>query len=302
MKDIDYISKNSEIEKRAAARLEIQEVFRNGKNFQNTINFLTKQSFLHYKSIIDLISYQKDDLYPIGYIMLNKSNAIVGFVGSWFSKRKIENQECTFCNIHSWIVEQEYRIYSFYLISLLNKKDINLTAYTPVESLKGLLEKYGFKKKEIIYKVIFNLGLFKFLKKEYEIIEDKKDIENKLSKTSLDIHNLYNNKVYKSFLIRNINEEDELFVIGCVLRKKGLKIFNLFYISNIDYFQKHYNEILNTISKRLNVYFFSEYDLGNEKNFFPDKIILSKSKKKTIYLKTKNEISNLELLNSDLII
>ena len=106
MKDIDYISKNSELEKRASARLEIQEVFRNGKNFQNTINFLTKQSFLHYKSIIDLISYQKDDLYPIGYIMLNKSNAIVGFVGSWISKRKIENKECTFCNIHYWIVEQ----------------------------------------------------------------------------------------------------------------------------------------------------------------------------------------------------
>ena len=144
MKEINHILKKTDLEKRASERFKIEEVFKNGKNYNNATNFLRQQNFLPYQNIENLISFQKDEQYPIGYVMINKSNIVVGFVGTWFSKRKVKGYENIFCNIHSWIVQEEYRLYSFYLISLLNKKNINLTALTPVESLKGLLLKLGF--------------------------------------------------------------------------------------------------------------------------------------------------------------
>jgi len=302
LKEIDYILKKSDLEKRASERLKIEEVFKNGKNYNSTINFLRKQNFLPYQNIEDLISFQKDEQYPIGYMMVNRSNITVGFVGTWFSKRRIKGHENIFCNIHSWIVQQEYRLYSFYLISFLSKKNINLTALTPVESLKGLLVKFGFEKKEIFYKLILNVKLSKFSKKNYEIIKDKKDIERRLDKVNLDIYNFYSNKVYKNFLIKNIKEEKDIFAVGCLLRKKGLKIFNFFYVSDKNYFRKNWDTITNIISSELSVYFFSEYVLGDNENIFPDKIFLSKIKKKEIYVKSKNELCNLDLLNSDLVI
>ena len=302
MKEIDYILKKSDLEKRASERVKIEEVFKNGKNYNTTINFLRKQHFLPHQNIQDLISFQKDEQYPIGYIMVNRSNIVVGFVGTWFSKRRINSRENIFCNIHSWIVEQEYRLYSFYLISLLDKKNIDLNALTPLESLKGLLLKFGFKKREIFYKIILNIKFFKFSKKNYEIIKDKDDIEKRLDKINLDIYNFYSNKIYKNFLIKNTKEKKDIFVVGCLLRKKGLKIFNFFYVSDKDYFRKNWDIIANIVSNELNVYFFSEYILKDNQNIFPDKIFLSKIKKKEIYVKSKNEICNLDLLNSDLVI
>ena len=302
MRKIDHTFKISDLDKRASKKLSIEEVFKYGKNYDSAINFLKKQIFLPYQNIENLISFQKNEKYPIGYMMLNRNNAVVGFVGTWFSERKIKGYENIFCNIHSWIVQQEYRLYSFYLISLLNKKNINLTAFTPVESLKGLLLKFGFGKKEIFYKIILNIKLFKSSKKNYEIIKDKKDIERRLDKINLDIYNFYSNKVYKNFLIKNIKEEKDIFAVGCLLKKKGLKIFNFFYVSDKNYFRKNWDTITNIISSELSVYFFSEYVLGDNENIFPDKIFLSKNKKKEIYVKSKNELCNLDLLNSDLII
>ena len=301
MRKIDHTFKISDLEKKASKKLTIEEVFKYGKNYDSAINFLRKQNLLPYQNIENLISFQKNEKYPIGYMMLNRNNAVVGFVGTWFSERKIKDYASVFCNIHSWIVQQEYRLYSFYLISLLNKKNINLTAFTPVESLKGLLLKFGFEKKEISYKIILNLKLFKF-NKNYKIIKNKEDIEKRLNKINLNIYNFYSNKVYKNFLIKDIKEEKDIFITGCLLRKKSFQIFNFFYVSDKNYFKKNWDKIADVISNELNIYFFSEYILADNENIFPDKIFFSKIKKKEIYFKSENELCNLDLLNSDLVI
>jgi hypothetical protein len=301
LRKIYHTFKISDLEKKASKKLSIEEVFKYGKNYDSAINFLRKQNLLPYQNIENLISFQKNEKYPIGYMMLNRNNAVVGFVGTWFSERKIKDYASVFCNIHSWIVQQEYRLYSFYLISLLNKKNINLTAFTPVESLKGLLLKFGFEKKEISYKIILNLKLFKF-NKNYKIIKNKEDIEKRLNKINLNIYNFYSNKVYKNFLIKDIKEEKDIFITGCLLKKKSFQIFNFFYVSDKNYFKKNWDKIADVISNELNIYFFSEYILADNENIFPDKIFFSKIKKKEIYFKSENELCNLDLLNSDLVI
>jgi hypothetical protein len=302
LKKIDYIFNKADLEKRASERFKIKEVYKDGKNYNIAKDFLQKQKFIPYHNIKNLISLQKNTTYPIGYLMTDKSDIAVGYVGTWFSKRIIENIECVFCNIHTWIVEKRYRLYSYYLISSLIKEDLNLVALTPVESLKGLLLKYDFKKEKIYYKLVLNLKLFKFFKKKYEIIKEKKNIEIQLNKEYLDIYNAYSNNINKSFLIKDIKRNKKILIIGSILKKKGIEIFNIFYASDRFFFKEDWKIITNTISKEINISFFSEYILENNENIFPNQILFSKVKQKEIYIKSNKKLCSLDLLNSDLII
>ena len=90
--------------------------------------------------------------YPIGYVMKNENNNIVGFMGTIYSRRNFNNQEYIYCNIHSWIVDETYRINSFLLLMPLINQKITLTAFTPVKSLVGLLEKFNFTFSFVIWK------------------------------------------------------------------------------------------------------------------------------------------------------
>ena len=124
-------------------------------------------------------------------------------------------------------------------------------------------------------------------------------LKNKLTVVPLSLNHFDYQKTEE---IKNIKEEKDIFAVGCLLKKKGLKIFNFFYVSDKNYFRKNWDKITNIIASELSVYFFSEYVLGDNENIFPDKIFLSKIKKKEIYVKSKNELCNLDLLNSDLVI
>lgn len=79
---------------------------------------------------------------PPGYI-LKDDEQVVGFLGTIFSKRLINNQEVTFCNMHSWIVEEKYRRNGLLLLSRIHKlRDVVLTNFSastgPFQILKQL--------------------------------------------------------------------------------------------------------------------------------------------------------------------
>ena len=122
-----------------------------------------------------LFQFNKNNNYPIGFIIKNLEKNIVGFMGTLFYEKLINNKKFIFCNIHSWIVNKNYRLNSFFLITPLLNEKLNLTAYTPVKSLKGLLEKFGLNKRILNYKIVINISLFRFNKKKF-IIETKENI------------------------------------------------------------------------------------------------------------------------------
>jgi len=294
------IFKFSEIEKKVSKKIRLEQVFYRGKNFRETTKFLRKQNFIPFKNIEKIISLQKNKNFPIGYIILNKKNFIVGFMGTWFSKR-FNNNKDVFCNIHTWIVEKSYRLYSFFLLSDLYYKNINLVALTPVKSLKGLLIKMGFKKDELLLRLFLNINIFS-KKNKYSIISRKQKIKNLLNKDDLNIFNSFSNEIYNKYVIYNSIDKRSIFFIGCFIRKKKIKIFNLFYISDKIKFKKDFKEIISIISKETKSIIFGEYIFKKEKSLFPEKIFFSKSFKKDIYVKSKNKFENIDLLNSDLII
>jgi hypothetical protein len=79
---------------------------------------------------------------PPGYI-LKDDETVVGFLGTIFSKRIINNKEVTFCNMHSWIVDEKYRRNGLLLLNRIHKlKDVVLTNFSastgPFQMLKQL--------------------------------------------------------------------------------------------------------------------------------------------------------------------
>ena len=146
--------------KKASKNLLIEEIKDNSDNFNKLKKYLIKQDFLDSKRISLLFQFNYNNNFPIGFIIKNLENDIVGFMGTLFYEKLINNQKFIFCNIHSWIVNKKNRLNSFFLITPLLKDDLNLTAYTPVNSLKGLLEKFGLSKRILNFKIVININLF----------------------------------------------------------------------------------------------------------------------------------------------
>ena len=147
MKEKIDIKKIDQLNQRASKVLEIKEVYLNDDFFKSVIKFIEEQDLKPINKIIKLLYLSGNEKFPVGKIMFNKKDKkIVGFVGTYYSTRTEENKKLLFCNIHSWIVVKSFRLYSYYLISDLLNKDISLTAFTPIQPLKGLLLKLGFKK------------------------------------------------------------------------------------------------------------------------------------------------------------
>lgn len=132
---------------RKSKNIRINEIKINDNNFKNLQNYLKKQNFLDYKKIDILLKFNSKNNYPVGYIMRDLKSNIIGFMGTLFYEKFIGKKKLIYCNIHSWIVNKQFRLNSFFLITPLLKNNISLTAFTPVKSLKGLLEKFGLKKK-----------------------------------------------------------------------------------------------------------------------------------------------------------
>ena len=158
----------SQIQDRAMRSLIVKEVCFNTELYHESLNYLKNQKYIKFSKIQKILNNNFISNLPIGYVIIDKTKKIVGFMGTIFSKKIINGSEYNYCNIHSWIVDEQHRINSFFLLAPLFKKDITLTAFTPVRSLVGLLEKLEFKKMQISYKLVFSLkNIFSKKKKIY---------------------------------------------------------------------------------------------------------------------------------------
>ena len=299
-KDKDFIGK---LKQRAERSLKVEEVNLNSQLYIEAINYLREQKYLKFEEIIKVIKNSFLANYPLGYIIKNHKNNIVGFMGTIFSKKIHDNREHTYCNIHSWVVDKSYRINSFFLLIPIIKKKIILTAFTPVKSLVGLLEKFDFKNTKIYYRVVCNFNFFILRKKNNYIIEKNSSVvKEMLNQTDLKIYNSYYQLPYEKFMIVNkIDSSKNIFIISSIIKKKGINILNFFYISSTSEFKKNWHQFKSIISKEFRVNFFSQYFFDDLNNAFPLNILLSKTKEKDIFVKDIPPNVKLDILYSDLI-
>ena len=271
------------LEYRALKSYKIIKIFESEIHSEKVSNFLKKQNYIPFESINKILKSSKEKKLPVANIMLHKnSNQIVGFVGTLFSVKKINNTDYHYCNIHSWIVNKNHRLFSFFLISDVLKKEINLTAFTAVYTLKGLLNKLGFEKKIINEKFYLNLLPFSFKKKSLLILKDGNE------------NNLIN------LIFKHDQKSEKISITGNIVRKKGFKVFKLLFSDNQNLFKENYIEILNYISKKYKIYFFCEYFIYQKDALLPLANLLQFIKKRDIFLKSTINIDKFAILNSDL--
>ena len=264
---------------------------------------MNNQKFLDEKKINFLFKINSNLHNPIGIVIKNLKDEIVGFMGTLFYEKVINEKKLLFCNIHSWIVDKKHRLSSFFLIIPLLRKNYNLTAYTPIKSLEGLLEKFGLNKKILNFKIVININFTRiFIKKSFFIQTEQSIILDYLKDYELSEFKKYSPNEFYKFIIINKIDNKYIFVIAKKIRKKLINLFNFFYISDKNEFSNNWTHIKNLITNKFRVNFFSEYYFDNVDSVFPKKILLYKVIKKNIYAKTSFKLDKLDIRNSDLLI
>tara|TARA_B100000795_G_C22720158_1_gene407090 strand:+ start:207 stop:1103 length:897 start_codon:yes stop_codon:yes gene_type:complete len=287
---------------RAKKSLTLKEVKLNDINYPKTMDYLKCQKLLGFTEINKILHANGNESFPIGNIFEDKKGSVVGFMGAFYSKKTDTNLFLTLCNIHSWIVDKEYRNNSFYLLSPLLSSDINFTAFTPVKSLVGLLLKFDFNKHTFYYRTILNFKYFNLLRNNFFISLDSDLMKRKLNQNDLKKHNNYNKSIYIKFIIYEKYNLEYIFIIGTIIKKKRFNVLNIFYVSNEELFKNNWNSIKPIISRKFNVCFFSEYTFDKKKSFFPKNQLFNKVSKKDFFLRGKINLNPEDLLASDLIV
>ena len=295
-KDKDFIEK---IKERTSNKLGLEPVFYNTNLEQSVKDYLSKQSYLDSKKATEIIKNKFSNDMPFGYVLKNKKGEIVGFMGTIFSLRNY-GKDFKFCNIHTWIVDKEYRYYSYLPLMPLVEKNYSITAFTPIGPLSGLLEKFGFERTKMNYRAILLLSLF--IKTNFIIETNDIAIEKLLKGNDLKIYNDYRKiPCLKFVLVNQFNKDKNIFIIGSKKKKNFLNIFNLLYVSNKKELKKIWPEFSSIVLKKFKILFCAQYFLTEEETSIPKSKLFSKNKKYEICIKNLPSNFDFDVLYSELI-
>lgn len=220
-KNLPFLEK---IKRRKNQLLRVEEVFQNTELEKKTIYYLKKQPYLEFSKINILINRNFENNYPFGNVLINKQDEIIGFLGTKFSKRININEEYILCNLHTWIVDESHRLNSYLLLIPVVERNCSINTFTPLKTLIGLYEKFGFQKLKMRYRFAFSLNLFDFFKYGRFIINQDKDfIEKNLDKDQLQIYQDHKNLSCIKFIVIDKNDSsNKIFVIALKKRRNFL--------------------------------------------------------------------------------
>jgi len=170
-----------------------------------------------------------------GFALMNDERP-VGFLGTVFSDRSINQTQERFCNITSLIVEGKYRSATLMLVNHYARlKSCTLTCFTPSREVSAILKKFGFKelsKKFICILPIPFISLF--IRKQFKIYFNPEEIEPKLSRQDRQFF-----EHHKKFHVHHIliqSDDEYCYLIATRVKKKGLNFELIHYLSNPDLF------------------------------------------------------------------
>ena len=290
------------IKNRAPKKYNVDEVFFNSKLETQTIEYLKNQNYLAYEGISKILMIKFDETYPFGYV-LKCENEIVGFLGTIFSQRKINSKNYIYCNLHTWIVNKSHRLNSYLLLLPIVEKNCLIMTFTPVKSLIGLYQKFGFEKLEMKYKIISLISLFSLFKKNLLRIEKNFDqIKKKLNEDELKIYQDHADSSFIKFIVFDINDQSNFTLMICTkVKKKFFNVFNILYTSNKPFVKKNWQSISKRVLKEFKVYFCGQYFLDKSECTIPDKTSLSKNFNRNICVKNFPDNMSFDILYSEII-
>jgi hypothetical protein len=174
--------------------------------------------------------WQQTDYQP-GYV-LDTGERLVGFMGTLYSERVIDGETHTICNLTSWIVEEDYRSSSlFLLMPIVRQKGITFTSLTSSPEAYAVYNKLGFADLDTEARVIYRNPLRSG--KAYNVITNTtamRDLLNDTEQRYLDDHQMLD-------CTHLLIERDGQYCYCLVEIKRGK--LHLHYVSDLAFFRQH---------------------------------------------------------------
>ena len=274
--DINFLEK---LKKRNKDILKVKEVYQNSELSIQVFDFLKKQTYLDFSKINIILNNIYDIKFPYGNVLLDQKNEIIGFLGTMISIRINENKNYTLCNLHTWIVNESHRLNSYLLLTPLLEKNYAITTFTPLKTLVGLYEKFGFQKIKMNYKIVFLFNFLSIFKKKKIVIEkDKSKFLKYLNTNELKIYQDHKNLSCLTFLILDIkNPHNKSFIVALKKRKKFFSSLDLIYVSNSKLLKDNWLTLSFQIALNFKVIFSGQNFLNKNFSAIPDNILISKN-------------------------
>lgn len=193
----------------------IEPIFNGDKNTPLLEKFLKKQTFLNTEDVLSIIKINFLKNQPIGYILIENERNIVGFLGTIFSKRKINEMSVEHCYLHSWVVIERCRLQAFKLILPILNKNIFISTYSPIKSLEGLYKKLEFEENYFYSKIILSFPFFNLKKIKINKSENASISQEYLSsqdKKILNDHNLIS--IEKIMIYFDGNKKNNILILA----------------------------------------------------------------------------------------
>ena len=272
------------LQKKINYNLRVVPIFKDSDNEKLLTQFIEKQNFLKPEKILSIlkINYLKD--YPLGYSLILNSK-IVGFLGTIFSKRKINNALIEQCYLHSWIVNEDYRTQAFRLIMPILEKKIFISTYSPIKTLEGLYSKLNFDEKKYYTKIILTFPFQSKKQSKARILNDKKLFEDYLSEENKSIYRDHY-KYQKNFLFVYFGsdfKDNLMLVIKKRFKKFLLPTLEIIHISDPEKFKKNEQNIKYELAKKFKTFLFIENYFENNSVFFSNQTFTKIKFKKAFY-------------------
>lgn len=266
-------------------KYKVKKVYFGDKFYKLTLIYLKKQKYLSYFKILYLLKSFVIKKEPICNILIYDKK-IVGFVGTFFSKKIFSDKGYLVCNIHSWLVDINHRIAATLLLKKIYERKCLISVLSSLPELRNTFLKMGFNEYDLNYKIVFIKRLFIGKHNSNFQILQKGSISNIIIKKFHQLFKHYSDKKYKIFFFRKKNEKKGCLIISNIIyKKKVFKTLNIIYSSNPKYLKSNLKPFFDQVNTTFNVTTCGEYFLKNNNSLFGKNFNISLKKKKRIYLK-----------------
>ena len=186
-----------------------------------------------------------------GYLLM-KDGEVEGYLGSIFSRRILNGEIEKFCNMTSWVVNENSRGQSILmLLELLKLKDYTLTNFTASPTVARILDKLGFTAFSVDQRVLFPIPNFARWQHGQACDFDLQAIQSKLSGRDLGIFGDHQGLNCEHLLLRS-DRGDCYVVLKKTVRRK-LVFARVHYLSNVAVFHECMEKLTASICFRLSV-------------------------------------------------
>ncbi|MCZ6664724.1 MAG: hypothetical protein O7B81_05420, partial [Gammaproteobacteria bacterium] len=178
-----------------------------------------------------------------GYALVDGSK-VVGVIGMIFSERQIDGQTAQLCNLHSWMVNEEYRGHSLTLLRpAIRLSSHTLTDFTPTDPVRKISRKLGFEDFDVTLRILPPIaGLTLSSRREYfNLSDDPESIRTSIG--DADARLLRDHQLESLGHLLVTHGGAYCYVIYNTVIRHVLAYAHILYISNTEMFAKAHAEI-----------------------------------------------------------